>query len=93
MAQIVAPDVEQQVAGLRALVAEREAELERQRKAADQEIKANRKALDQREEALVQIQADSRRRAEALQRGSQTDTSCSCQHRNPRRDRGAGAGG
>lgn len=68
VAQIVAPDVEQQVAGLRALVAEREAELERQRKAADEEIKANRKALDQREEALVQIQADSKRRAEALQR-------------------------
>jgi HlyD family secretion protein len=68
VAEIVAPDLEQQITGLRALVAEREAELERQRSAAGDEIKANRSALTRREAALTQIQADSRRRADALKR-------------------------
>jgi HlyD family secretion protein len=66
VAQIVAPDVEQQVAGLRALVTERENELQRQQSAADDEIKANGTALKQRETAMLQILADSKSRAEAL---------------------------
>jgi HlyD family secretion protein len=66
VAHIVAPDVEQQIAGSHALVAERETELQRQQNAAAAEIKANRAALSQREAGLVQILADSKRYADAL---------------------------
>jgi HlyD family secretion protein len=68
VAQISAPDVEQQIAGLRKLVADRESEVRRQGQAADQEIKAKRTAVDKREKGLTQVQADSKRRAEALKR-------------------------
>ncbi len=68
IAQIAAPDVEQQITSLRGLVAEREDELQRQRDSTAREIKANRIALNQRETALVQIQFDGRRRVEALRR-------------------------
>jgi HlyD family secretion protein len=67
VAQIVAPDVQQQVAGLRTLVTERTGELERQETLTGNEIKANRAALNRRETALAEVQATAQRRAEALQ--------------------------
>lgn len=66
VAEIAAPDLEQQIAGLRALVVERENELQRQQSYAAGEIAVKRAALRQREGALGQIQADAGRRAAAL---------------------------
>lgn len=66
VAQIAAPDVEQQIASSRALVTERMNELERQRTLAADEIAANRAALRQREKSLGEVQASARSRADAL---------------------------
>jgi HlyD family secretion protein len=66
VAQIVAPDIEQQIASLHALTGEREAELQRQRSFASGEVEANRAALRQREDSLTQIQANTRHRIDAL---------------------------
>lgn len=66
VAQIAAPDIEQQIAGSRALVAEREDELQRQRSIADEEVKTHRAILEQRKAALVTVQANMRRRTEDL---------------------------
>jgi HlyD family secretion protein len=66
VAQIVATDVEQQIASSRALVAERKGELQRQRSFASTEVETKRAALSQREASLGQVRAKARRRAEAL---------------------------
>jgi HlyD family secretion protein len=66
VAQIVAPDVEEQVSSSRALVAERETELKRQRDFAAAEIEVNRAALAQREAALGEVKTSAQWRAEAL---------------------------
>jgi HlyD family secretion protein len=66
IAQIAAPEVEEQIAGTRALVAEREAELQRQRSTTATEIQANRDALNQRRAALLAVQTNALHRSEAL---------------------------
>jgi HlyD family secretion protein len=66
VAQIASPELEQQVANLRALVAERESELQRQRSSTQADLDAKRAALRQRSAGLAQVQADAKRRVEAM---------------------------
>ena len=66
VAQIVAPEIEQQIASARALVVERQNELTRQRGLAADEIAANRTALGRREISLDEVKANAQRRADAL---------------------------
>ncbi len=66
VAEIDAPEVEQQIAGAQSLVAERESELERQRSTSEAEIKVNRDALNEREMSLLRVKTSAQHRAEAL---------------------------
>jgi HlyD family secretion protein len=66
VAQIASPELEQQVANLRALVVERESELQRQRSSTQADLDAKRAALRERSAGLAQIQADAKRRVEAM---------------------------
>jgi HlyD family secretion protein len=66
VAQIASPELEQQVANLRALVAERESELQRQRGSTQTDLDAKRAALRERSTGLAQVQVDAKRRVEAM---------------------------
>jgi HlyD family secretion protein len=66
VADIISPEIEQQILSSRALVVEREDELRRQQSVSDDEVKANRSALNRREAALADVQTSARRRADAL---------------------------
>ncbi len=66
VAEIAAPEIEQQVAGAQSLVAERESELDRQRSTSATEIRVNRDALNEREMSLLQVKTSAQHRAEAL---------------------------
>jgi HlyD family secretion protein len=68
VAHIASPELEQQAANLRALVAERENELQRQRSSTHTEIEVRRSALRQRSAGLTEVQSDARRRVEAIKR-------------------------
>ena len=68
VARIAAPELEQQVSNLRALVAERHIELQRQRSSTQADLDARRGALGERSAGLAQVQADARRRVEAMKR-------------------------
>jgi HlyD family secretion protein len=68
VAHIASPELEQQAANLRALVAERENELQRQRSSTQTELEVRRSALHQRSAGLTEVQSDARRRVEAIRR-------------------------
>jgi HlyD family secretion protein len=68
VARIASPELEQQVANLRALVAQRDAELQRQRNATRADLDARHAALKDRSTSLTQVEADANHRVEALKR-------------------------
>jgi HlyD family secretion protein len=68
VAHIASPELEQQAANLRALVAERENELQRQRSSTQTELEIRRSALQQRSAGLTQVQSDARHRVDAIKR-------------------------
>jgi HlyD family secretion protein len=67
VAQIASPELEQQAANLRALVVERDSELQRQRSSTQADLDAKRAALRERSAGLAEVQVDARRRVEAMQ--------------------------
>jgi HlyD family secretion protein len=68
VAHIASPELEQQAANLRALVAERENELQRQKSSTQTELEVKRSALYQRSAGLTEVQSDARRRVQAIKR-------------------------
>lgn len=66
VARIASPELQQQVANLRALVVERDSELQRQRSSTQADLEAKRAALRQRSAGLAQVQADAKRRVQAM---------------------------
>jgi HlyD family secretion protein len=66
VAQIESTELEQQVANLRALIAERQSELQRQQGSTQTDLDAKRAALRERSTGLAQVQTDAKRRVDAL---------------------------